>query len=479
MGSMLNRVLHTLKLTTKLILGPQAYIDANGTRLTVEELAQLNEFLALSTGNVYYADSVNGSSGYDGKSKTKGFGKAGPKATIEQAEALCSAGDMVVVLPGHTEAITTNDQIDVGAGITVLGIGYGHRRPTLTWSGTDATACVALEGQGARWLNILHVSSDAGDDITGMVRVEGDDQEVAFCEFREGTGQPESAILISDGADRFNIHDNRITSLTNGAAANDAGIEFSSASTGTTGGRIVNNHIHGTYDQACIWCSNATAASTDLVIEGNTLINTATGLYAIDMGAGTNMTGMIKGNVVETDAEPTSIRGGGLTLISNRYGLDTKENAFPGMPFGNHVLSMTPNIIHTSTTADEIAVVSAGGPVIIDHILLVGATLAEAEAAAVFDNIVTGSSGNLYAADQETALQDSAFEVGDMAILGPGGVTVVESANTNLEDIRPLGWLVQAGDTIDIEGGSAEAEGTAHVVIAYRSLGGELEMEGA
>ncbi len=54
---------------------------------------------------------------------------------------------------------------------------------------------------------------------------------------------------------------------------------------------------------------------------------------------------------------------------------------------------------------------------------------------------------------------------------------VVEQATSQTEDARGLNWLIAASDTIDIEGGSAEAEGKVALVISYISLGGELEVE--
>lgn len=424
-------------------------------------------------GNIFWVDSGVGGNGNKGTWDD-------PWADVDYAIGRCTAnnGDIIYVKPGHAESITANDAVDVDvAGVTVICLGNGDLRPTFTWDGTDATACIAMAAADTAWFGGLFISSDAGDDITGMFRVEADDVELGYLTFQEGTGQPECAILLSDGADRYNIHHCRATSLTNGAAANDSFVTLNAASTGTTGGRIQNNEVHGTYDQACIWCTDATAAQTDLIISDNILINTASSLYAIDLTSGTNVTGMITGNVVETDAEATSIRGGGATLVNNHWGLNTLQSASPGQAYGAQLTSVAPGMIITSTTADEIATVTSGGPIVVNSIIGVSSVLAEAEAAAVFDNIVTGSSGNLYSADQETALQDSAFEVGDYVVFDQAGPTVVEAASSQTEDSRGLNWLIQASDTIDIEGGSAAAEGTATVIINYTSLGGELEVE--
>lgn len=403
-----------------------------------------------------------------------------PFATLDYAMTQCRAnkGDVVLIKPGYTESITTNDQIDfVTAGVTVIGLGRDTDRPTFTWDGTAASACIAMETANCSIRNCLFISSDTGDDITGMIRIEADNCEVAFCEFREGLGQPECCILVSDAVNRAHIHDNKATSLTNGAAANDSFITLTAATTAATGHRIYNNYVHGTYDQACIWVANATQILSDIHVYDNVLLNTATSLYAIDFGTGTNITGMIAGNRVETDAEVTSIRSGGATLINNKWGLDQFESSTPGQQIGAQMLSVATGIQITSTTPDEIAVVSAGGPILVNQIMAVCTTLHEAEAAAVFDNIVTGSSGNLYAADVETALQDSAYEVGDFIHFNQTATSVVEFATGQTEDNRPLGWLIRASDTIDVEGGSAAAEGNSIVIIQYMSLGGDLEVE--
>ena len=403
-----------------------------------------------------------------------------PFLTITEAVTAATAtnGDIICAKAGHAESITTHDQIDISkAGLRIVGFGTDTDRPTLTWSGADATASIKISAANCSIEGFLFITSDTGDDITGLIRVEADNAEICYNEFREGTGQPECCILVSDAVNRVHVHHNKATSLTNGAAANDSFVTLTGVTTAATGHRIHNNYVHGTYDQACIWVANATQILSDISVYDNILLNTATGLYAIDFGSGTNITGIITGNRVETDAEATSIRGGGATLVGNTWGLDTKQSASPGQNVGAAAVSVAPQMNITSTTADEIAVVTSGGPIILQSIVAVCTTLHEAEAAAVFDNIVTGASGNLYTADQETALQDSSFEVGDYAVFGPNGVSVVEQATAQTEDTRGLNWLIQASDTIDVEGGSAEAEGKAMLILTYVSLGGELEVE--
>jgi hypothetical protein len=441
------------------------------TGVTIGEIPVLNT----NAGNVFWvaATSKGGSDGNKGTERR-------PFATLDYALTQCTAnnGDIVIIKPGYTESITTNDQIDFTvAGVSVIGMGTDTERPTFTWDGTDATACIAMETANCSIRGCLFITSDVGDDITGLIRIEADNCEVAYNEFREGLGQPECCILVSDAVNRAHIHHNKATSLVNGAAANDSFVTLTGVTTAATGHNIHHNYVHGTYDQACIWVADATQILSDISVYDNILINTTTSLYAIDFGSGTNITGIITGNRVVTNAEVTSIRPGGADLVNNTWGLDTMQSIYPGQSVGAAVVSVAAGIQITSTTADEIAVVSAGGPIIMNSIVSVCTTLHEAEAAAVFDNIITGASGNLYTADVETALQDSAYEVGDFVVFTAGTPTVVEFATGQTEDARGLNWLIRASDTIDIEGGSAAAEGNSILILNYTSLGGDLEVE--
>lgn len=60
--------------------------------------------------------------------------------TIDAAIGACTAnrGDVIYVMPGHTEAITDGSiALDV-AGVTIIGIGSGSMKPTLSFGATDS-----------------------------------------------------------------------------------------------------------------------------------------------------------------------------------------------------------------------------------------------------------------------------------------------------------------------------------------------------
>lgn len=130
------------------------------------------------TGTVFFVSSGTGSSANAGKSIAK------PKATIAQALALCTAGkgDVVVVMPGHAEDLTAAAAITAStSGVTILGVGNGRARPTLTWK-TSTAAQFIVTGANTTFKNMVF-------DLTGIDAVVAafavDAADVAFedCEF--------------------------------------------------------------------------------------------------------------------------------------------------------------------------------------------------------------------------------------------------------------------------------------------------------
>jgi hypothetical protein len=92
-------------------------------------------------GDVYYADSANGSSAYNGKSW------ATAKATIAQAAALCSAGDTVMISGSFTEAVSC-----ALAGVSF--IGGGTNPNAAIWTGAADAKCLSITAANCTVKNI-------------------------------------------------------------------------------------------------------------------------------------------------------------------------------------------------------------------------------------------------------------------------------------------------------------------------------------
>jgi len=110
---------------------PSYYPNGWPNGVVIQGMPVLNTY----PGDVYWVDSGTGSNSYPGTFRR-------PFSTIDYAVGRCTAsnGDIIMVKPGHTESITGSGTItfDV-AGVTVVFMGSGSLRPTITWS-TATTA---------------------------------------------------------------------------------------------------------------------------------------------------------------------------------------------------------------------------------------------------------------------------------------------------------------------------------------------------
>jgi hypothetical protein len=98
------------------------------------ELSEVRGAGLVTFGNVFYVLSTVGSDSNTGLDNTS------PKATLESAINACTAnnGDIIFVLPGHTEAVTsTSTNLDV-AGVTIIGLGSGSMKPVFTFGATSS-----------------------------------------------------------------------------------------------------------------------------------------------------------------------------------------------------------------------------------------------------------------------------------------------------------------------------------------------------
>lgn len=89
-------------------------------------------------------------------------------ATIDAAIGLCNAngGDTIYVLPGHTEAVTSSSiALDV-AGVTIIGLGVGASKPTLTFGATDSR--INVTAANGRFKN-LRLTAGIGDVVTAFL----------------------------------------------------------------------------------------------------------------------------------------------------------------------------------------------------------------------------------------------------------------------------------------------------------------------
>lgn len=207
-----------LEVFKKLVLNDKADIETvntDGTRslLSISDINRLQDAVALSQGNTWYVDSVNGSSGYTGKTQSRA------KATIDQAINVASAGDTIIVLAGHSESISAAGGIAVDvAGLTFVGLGSGSRKPQITWDTAD-TATMTISAANQTFINFDFIAGFA--DITAMIPITASNVTFADCTFKESGTDLNfvDCITIATGLEGFGFYNCRFRG---GDAANDS-----------------------------------------------------------------------------------------------------------------------------------------------------------------------------------------------------------------------------------------------------------------
>lgn len=109
-----------------------------------------------TNGNYYFVSSVTGSNGNDGSSMETPYATL---AYVVDNKVRANKGDVIVVLPGHTETISSaTGMVMDTAGFSVVGLGEGGLRPTFTL-GTANTATIAVSAANISISNCIFVAN--------------------------------------------------------------------------------------------------------------------------------------------------------------------------------------------------------------------------------------------------------------------------------------------------------------------------------
>ena len=241
-----------------------------------------------TTGDIFFVDS---GSGVD-NATANGKNTNAPFATIDFAIGQCTAsnGDIVIAMPGHTEAPSSTEGIDMDvAGVWLLGVGWGNDRPTITPA--NATVGIKMAAASCRVTNILMtlgstvtVADAFGVTAAGCI--------IEECEVRHhATSQYTNIVTVTDVEDVV-IRNNVFRCLTTGASST-SGLNIDGSDFLT----ITGNFIQGFFAEHVI--DNTTAGSVDECLE----INISNNILR-QLGTGTDL-------VVEMDANATGM------LVSN------------------------------------------------------------------------------------------------------------------------------------------------------------------
>jgi hypothetical protein len=230
------------------------------------------------------------------------------------ANARAGRGDVILVMPGHVEAITTDKSLAV-KGLKVIGLGEGSERPVIRYD--DTAASVSLDAEGVHLENFRLLASVSG--ITLGVDVVGNGCVVRKCSLEFDANGDDFVTGISVKGDKCAIEENEI--LGEDTVGPAVGIQLS----GADYTKIRKNYLTGQFSNAAI---SDTSVSKAVLIGENFINNQDTaGAIAIAMLAGS--TGLAYKNMMAVSDTASgigsNIAAGGVKWVENYLVNDTAE----------------------------------------------------------------------------------------------------------------------------------------------------------
>ncbi len=222
------------------------------------EIRDILEVVNPAVGNIWYVDSVAGNDGNDGKTMARAF------ATIDTAinAATASNGDIIYVATGHAETVANATAIIPDkAGLSIIGLGRGADRPTLTF--TDSGSNIPISGASCTFRNFLFLVTGT-TDVTAGITVTGADCSIEDIEVRQGgnAAQWVDFLIITTGGDRCVVSGLKYNGTDTGGDNSDTAISITAAVDGV---RISDCWLYGEFTQSGI--ENVSAACTGTIIE--------------------------------------------------------------------------------------------------------------------------------------------------------------------------------------------------------------------
>lgn len=217
-----------------------------------------------TTGDIFYVDSVTGSSVNPGDRPDK------PMATIEQALGLtgvrATKGDIIVALPGHAENISlSTSMVYKDAGVRVVGYGVGRARPVLTWTATAGT--IEMDTANCTLENVSLVSSISA--VTVGINIDAVGCQLINCEMNwDETG--DDFVRMVDPATFARVKILGCDFIAEDTAGTNEGIFLNDSDDI----RIEGNYFYGDFTEGPI--DSETAASTNVKVINNVIYNSDT-----------------------------------------------------------------------------------------------------------------------------------------------------------------------------------------------------------
>lgn len=255
---------------------------------TLKGIPYLDVNSRITSGRKLWVSSLTGAN----NASANGDTPAKPLATIDYAIGMCtaSAGDVIYVMPGHTETITAAGGItcDV-AGVSIIGLGTGSIRPTINFT-TATTADLNVTAANVTIENVIFDMTGV-DAVANGIHVTAASFALRNCYIllADSGGQAVLGVLTSAAANYMRIEECDFIGST------DAGCTTAIKIVGGTGIKVRKNYISGAFTNTVGGIQVNGTASTEIDIDDNFVANlTADSTVCIDLMAA--CTGVVRNN---------------------------------------------------------------------------------------------------------------------------------------------------------------------------------------
>ncbi len=250
-------------------------------------------------------------------------------ADIPSALLRCRSGrnDVVVVLAGHTENVTSTTFTNLVPGTRLVGCGRGTNRPNLRWTAT--TSQFVMNDADVVISNFIFRME--GAVVVKAIVVTAADCAIMNCDIDMGTTASTNlatiGIELGAGAHRFELRNNYIHTIAGATPTQVVAVA------GVCDGAVIQgNKIFAATSVVGVGVIDITAAATGLDISGNMLQNrVASSETCISAGA-VACTGFVYDNYCGTEAgTPVSdiieLNAASLLRLFQNFGTDTKNTS--------------------------------------------------------------------------------------------------------------------------------------------------------
>lgn len=264
-----------------------------------------------STGNRWFVHSGTGTD-----SVGAGRNPNVPLATIDFAIGLATAnnGDIIYAMPGHAETLTAAAGIDFDvAGLSLIGLGRGTDRPTITLSTIDSVD-IDIAAANTYIENIVFVNDF--DAIILAIDVDAAYCTLHRCEFNDDTAAKQTLIWVGADANGDYLTVSECTNHGSDTAGATSWVQL----IGCDHAVVKNCSSHGDFSAANIEVK--TTAVTDVLITKNHLENA--NAVDVNIEGVAASTGWISFNscLIATDAETTWVNTAGAISLYENYGVN-------------------------------------------------------------------------------------------------------------------------------------------------------------